>query len=288
MTEEYFFEPNDKSEDGLPFSFHLQNTAVQGMCARAHVQEYIELLYCHTGRHRTELNGISSDFCAGDLVVINPNTIHSVYSYGEPGSCYSVIKFDPNFIYSVSGSAAESNYLLSFRTGGTPNQTHFSAPELESTDIPAIFAEINREFTKKEYGYEFALKIQAERLLLWILRRWKTAETAYLPAGKQGQKLNRILDYLWKHYDQKLQGAQVAQQFFISYSYLSGLIHSATGFGFVKYLNYIRITQAKKLLISTDKPITEIALDAGFSSTSYFIEQFRAFEGMSPGKFRKR
>lgn len=285
MPEDYFFEPNDQSENGLPFSFHIQDTSVRGSCAQPHIQEYLEILYCHAGAHRVMLNGVVSQFNAGDLMVINPHVIHSVYSLGGPDNCYTVLKFDPNLVCSLSGFAAEQSYLLPFRSSGTPNQTLFSARELEHTDIPVICSEIKREFENKEYGYELALKIQAERLLLWVLRRWK--ETAPLPVGKQSQKLNGILDYLWKHYDQKLQGTQVAAMFYISYSHLSCLIRSATGMSFVKYLNYIRMTQAKKLLITTDRSVTEIALDTGFSSSSYFIEQFREAEGMSPGKFRR-
>lgn len=285
MTQEYFLEPNETSESGLPFSFHIQDTSAKGVCAFPHVQEYIEILYCHAGSHQVMLNGIVSEFNAGDLVVINPNMIHSVFSRGGPDNCYSVLKMDLNFIDSLSGFAAEQSYLLPFRTSGTPHQTCFCARELEQTGIPAVYEEIKRELERKEYGYALAIKIQAERLLLWVLRRWK--EASPLPAGKQSRKLNGILDYLWKHYDQKLQGVQVAAQFYLSYSHLSNLIRSATGMSFVKYLNFIRITQAKKLLMTTDRPVTEIALDTGFSSSSYFIEQFREAEGMSPGKFRR-
>lgn len=285
MIQEYFLEPNQKEENGLPFSYDRQNTEKRGICAYRHTQEYLEFLYCHKGRHQVELNGIVSDFSEGELIVIPPNTVHQVTSFGEKGSCYSVVKVDTNMMYSVAGATSELNYLLPFHVGGTQYRTRFFAPELIQGQIPDIFEEICREFEQKAYGYEIALKIQAERLLLWVLRQWRAEKS--LPIGKQAKKLSNILDYVWKNYDQKLQGTEVAKQFFISYSHFSALIRSATGYNFVKYLNYVRITQAKKLLISTDKSITEIALDTGFFSTSYFIEQFRTFEGVSPGKFKK-
>jgi AraC-like DNA-binding protein len=57
---------------------------------------------------------------------------------------------------------------------------------------------------------------------------------------------------------------------------------------FTNYLNYIRITEAEKLLLTTDKSMTEIALEVGFSSSSYFIQQFRQYKDISPFQFRKK
>ncbi|MBE7042760.1 MAG: helix-turn-helix domain-containing protein [Ruminococcaceae bacterium] len=286
MIQEYILEGKVKGEKGIPFAYHEQDTEKRRLCARNHLHEYLELIYCHKGRHTLELNGIASDFLTGELVVIPPNTIHRITSLCDPGSFYSVVTVDINVMYSVVGAVSEFSYLLPFHTGGTSYRTRFFPRELEEGQIPGIIEEIRREFEQKKYGYEIALKIQAERLILWILRQWEAEHR--LPVGKQAKKLNHILDYLWKNYDRKLQGVEVAKEFFISYSHFSALIRSATGCNFVKYLNYIRITQAKKILISTDKSITEIALDTGFSSTSYFIEQFREFEGISPGKFKKQ
>lgn len=285
MVQEYILEEKVKGEKGIPFAYHEQDTEKRRLCAQNHLHEYLELIYCHKGRHTLELNGISSDFLTGELVVIPPNTVHRITSLCDPGSFYSVVTVDINVMYSVVGAVSEFSYLLPFHTGGTPYRTRFFPDELERGQIPDIIREIRQEFSQKDYGYEIALKIQAERLILWVLRRWKGETT--LTLGKQAKKLTTILDYIRKNYDRKLQGTEVAKEFFISYSHLSALIRSATGHSFVKYLNYIRITQAKKLLISTDKSITEIALDTGFSSTSYFIEQFRTFEGVSPGKFKK-
>ena len=55
---------------------------------------------------------------------------------------------------------------------------------------------------------------------------------------------------------------------------------------FSDYINYIRISEAQKLLITTDLDMSEIAEHTGFSTSSYFIEQFRKRKGISPKQFR--
>lgn len=55
---------------------------------------------------------------------------------------------------------------------------------------------------------------------------------------------------------------------------------------FVDYLNYIRITEAKKLLLTTKMNVTEVALNVGYSNTSYFIRQFKRYNKLSPKQFQ--
>lgn len=51
--------------------------------------------------------------------------------------------------------------------------------------------------------------------------------------------------------------------------------------------NKLKLEDAKKLLLKTDIPITEIALNVGFNDTSYFISLFKNQFGISPLKYRK-
>ena len=48
-----------------------------------------------------------------------------------------------------------------------------------------------------------------------------------------------------------------------------------------------RIFTAAQLLATTDRAVTEIALDCGFVSPSYFTKQFRKMVGAAPMEYRK-
>ena len=73
----------------------------------------------------------------------------------------------------------------------------------------------------------------------------------------------------------------------MSPKYFCEYFKSMTGYTPVEYLNVSRISKAAKLLLNTDEPVTQIALDCGYNDLSYFIKQFGKHKGMSPGKFRK-
>lgn len=55
---------------------------------------------------------------------------------------------------------------------------------------------------------------------------------------------------------------------------------------FLHYLTRYRIQQAKHLLATGDKTITEIALEAGFSGNNYFSRVFRQEVSILPIAYR--
>ena len=55
----------------------------------------------------------------------------------------------------------------------------------------------------------------------------------------------------------------------------------------IEYKNELKITKAKKLLVTTEDSITDIAYACGFTSASYFAERFAKNEGMLPSKYRE-
>ena len=59
-----------------------------------------------------------------------------------------------------------------------------------------------------------------------------------------------------------------------------------TGLSPVELLRKSRVEKARRLLETTDKSISEIAYDTGFSAPSYFAKCFKDEYGKSPGEWR--
>ena len=94
--------------------------------------------------------------------------------------------------------------------------------------------------------------------------------------------------YMEQHYAEELHIAEAASEAGFSEGYFSRLFSSQTGLSFTDYLINIRIRHAKELLIQTDKTVSEIAFETGFSNGDYFSSSFSKREGMTPSAFRKR
>lgn len=71
-----------------------------------------------------------------------------------------------------------------------------------------------------------------------------------------------------------------------SRSFVSHMFKQTSGMSFRSYCNQLKLEDARKLLLQTDLPVTQIALDTGFNDVSYFIRLFRDRYATSPLQYR--
>ena len=69
-------------------------------------------------------------------------------------------------------------------------------------------------------------------------------------------------------------------------SYFVRFFKKQTGTTITEYKNTQKLAKAKRLLISTEKNITEISNECGFESSSYFAELFKSYENLTPTNYR--
>lgn len=98
--------------------------------------------------------------------------------------------------------------------------------------------------------------------------------------------IRKALRFLSDHYSQHLELAQVARIAGLSPSYFSTLFRDVVGVSFREYLNRIRVEESKRLLLSTEYPLADIAVAMGFPDQSYYCKVFKKLVGVTPGKFR--
>ncbi|WP_083461380.1 helix-turn-helix domain-containing protein [Cellulosilyticum ruminicola] len=79
----------------------------------------------------------------------------------------------------------------------------------------------------------------------------------------------------------------MAYAFHISQGQLCRFFKGMTQMSVIEYLNYYRISKSIQLLDSTDKQISEIALDVGFNNISYYNKIFKYYIHMTPMVYRK-
>jgi len=100
--------------------------------------------------------------------------------------------------------------------------------------------------------------------------------------------VRKAMAYLHKHHAEALSRHDLAHHVGMNDDYLTYCFRQELGMTPIAYLNRYRIIQAKQLITTTDKSITDIALDVGFSSSGYFSRVFRREVGMSPEAFRRQ
>jgi len=85
-----------------------------------------------------------------------------------------------------------------------------------------------------------------------------------------------------------LQMSDLAEAAQCSRARLFQIFKDVTGMTPNDYLQRLRIRAAQTALVESDRSITVIALDHGFSSSQYFSTVFRKYTGSTPAEFRKQ
>lgn len=102
------------------------------------------------------------------------------------------------------------------------------------------------------------------------------------------RRIHKVQDYIETHIDTNLSVEELAQTAGFSKYHFSRIFQAMLQEPLAHYVNRIRMERALFLLAHrTDKNMTEIAFDLGFSDSAVFSRTFKNHFGMSPKEYRK-
>jgi len=111
------------------------------------------------------------------------------------------------------------------------------------------------------------------------------------PFGMQNQKrlhktVEAALEIIHSKYNENISLDSIAQEVFVSTSYLSSLFKQEMNINFLDYLHQYRIEQAKHLLKDRLK-IYAVAKLTGYQDERHFTKIFKRWTGQTPSQFQR-
>jgi transcriptional regulator GlxA family with amidase domain len=101
------------------------------------------------------------------------------------------------------------------------------------------------------------------------------------------QKLAPAVRYLEQRFREHIQLSELAEFCGLSSTHVHRLFRRLLRMSPTEYLLALRLQEARRLLITTDHPLSVIAVDTGFFDQSHFAKRFRKVTGMTPIQYRK-
>lgn len=101
------------------------------------------------------------------------------------------------------------------------------------------------------------------------------------------RNITEAIEYIEGHLHEKLDLETVAGAVHYSKYHLHRMFTGAAGLTLHDYIQRRRLTEAAEMLVSSDRPILEIALSAGYESQQAFTDIFRAMYKKSPKQYRR-
>ena len=104
--------------------------------------------------------------------------------------------------------------------------------------------------------------------------------------GKRLARMEEVKRYVDGHFTQPLRLKDLAQKAGLSEpAFLKGF-RRATGQGFSRYLQALRLEEAQRLLRASPMSVERVAQESGFNSASYFVQSFKRATRLTPGAYR--
>lgn len=230
-----------------------------------HFHAGIELVYVLKGEFTATINGQVMTVRKGEILV---NNCYSVHAYASDGSCSSIVTTIPLSV------------VPSIQKVLTSNRFRFN-----------ILADDER------HSLEFYMRTLADNPDNHILQKGISYAllghlTGAIPmdpvcSSDQADIICSILNYLNDHFTQRLTVEQVAAHFGYSRSRFSHLFKSTVGYSLPQYLNMLRCRSICESLMTTDIPVVDLAVNAGFNNAHTFYTAFKACYHMTPKEYLK-
>ncbi len=102
----------------------------------------------------------------------------------------------------------------------------------------------------------------------------------------QGDRLLRVINYVRNNLSSEIRQVQAAELVGMTPQSFSKFFHATTGRTFVSFVNVMRIMEACKLLVNTDRDVTDIAYSCGYGNLSNFNRRFLEIKKQTPTDYR--
>lgn len=222
----------------------------------------------------------------GDVVLIGSNQLHRDRSFREHRLTYIVLQFD---IQQFFGQHTMP-YLQYFSETKRP-LSHLNYIFEENPGAKRrIFdyaAEIHRESSNKSEGYEIAVNVLINQIILTLLRA-DTQKALNYRDNADMERLKPVLDYIEQNIMDKIQVEEASKVANISYYYFVKYFKKVLGMSFTEYVNYQKIKRAERILLTKDISITQVGESIGMPNMAHFYKIFKKYNECSPNEYRRK
>lgn len=104
----------------------------------------------------------------------------------------------------------------------------------------------------------------------------------------QFQNLTAAIQFLEENYTESISAAQLAEIAGLSVTHFNRRFSELFRMSPNRFLQSLRIDKARHLLVHSEDPIGEVAIESGFYDQSHLHRHFTKVTGMTPKQYRKR
>lgn len=282
-------EPKKHGDSLFPFAVYHLKYPKNSVILDLHWHSELEFLIVTDGAGVFQLAESELVLRKGQGTIINGGILHRARTVsGEPCRFIALV-LDPQFISGSGNDRIKIKYInpvlesLKFTT-----PVFYNKNKSDSIIIDELLNIANIS-VKQELLYEVKVKIGLLKvfslLFIMMVNDGDTLNKSIPNSSKSGNIKESLL-YIHKNYHLNIKLKNIAVAAGMSEAYFSRTFKMLVGKTVFEYIHYYRINCAIQLMRGTTVPISLIAQQVGYESSSYFIKQFKKVVDVTPKVYR--
>lgn len=238
---------------------------------RAHLHYHVEIVYMIEGRATAFVDAVPFEINTGDLLVVFPNKIHRFEDEPQKNR-YDLFIINPNLAPDLAQRIATENPRDPVIRNANDNSRVMALISI-LRDVKS-FSDEHKQVLLRGYLTAFFAEI-----LEMLPMKGANPE--------ENQAIRSIVKYCSRNFTKELSLSVLEEELHLSKYYISHLFGEKLGISFNDYVNFLRVSEACRLLRMSDMSITEISGASGFGTLRTFNRSFIKQMNTSPSDYRK-
>ncbi len=239
-----------------------------------HTHDYMEVSIVRSGRAFHSASGKRSLISRTDVMVVPKGASHAFFACD--GLEHFNIALSGAFIQHLD---ADIRSLAGFRLFSPSAEVRTLRLNPSSmTEIEHLIERLLAELSLRAAGHKAVTRVLTMELIIRLARAY-AGDTA---GNTAIDPLSRIAGYIEANWNRPLPLPHLAKRFGSSIRHFDRVFKSHYRVTPVEHILQLRVQRAEEMLASTNRTITEIAFDCGFTDSNYFSRQFKRLTGKRP------
>jgi len=254
-----------------------------------HWHDHLEIAQVLGGEGQFRFGGRTLSAEPGDIFFIDNSQPHVALAAPDASLVLLLVLFRPELVAGPGCREFDLGYLAPFRADGGDASPRVPGGSSLAVQLADVLAEL-RGICDRHDPAEYQLADATLRRALALVNRDRGAEPG--AAGTHAADARRalvrpVLAWIDDHGREAITLDAVAEVVHVSPSRLRHVFKEVTGVSFKEYVTQVRVAEAKRLLLSTDLSVAEVAGAISYSNLSQFYKVFYRSCGMSPAEYRR-
>ncbi len=262
---------------------------VRGNADPMHWHDHLEIAHVLEGEGHFGFGGRQLPSGPSDTFFIDDSQPHVAHARPGHQQRLLLVLFRPELIAGPGCRAFDLGYLAAFRPADPEASPRVAGGSRLAGELAPVLQEL-AAICGRDQQDERQLADATLRRALALVNRDRAPsqhDGASTAAMSRRGLIRPVLAYIDRHRHEPISLAQVAAVAHVSPSRIRHVFKEVTGVGFKDYVTHVRLAEAKRLLLSTDLSVAEVASSVSYTNLSQFYKVFERSCSMSPAEYRR-